>query len=197
MEYLEDCSDTRLRGWCIHCGKLPGDGRFSRDHVPSKCLLVKGKSRHLPSVDVCQTCNNMFAKDEEYLATLLATVISGSTQPDPNRFPSAAKSLARSSRLRKRLDSSRREQTSPMGTREIVWFPELDRVERVLVKNARGHVLYETGQAITEPTSYVGIQPIQSLSEEQRLNNSKYRQTCRCGLKSVADQCSARLSICL
>ena len=168
MQSYEDYSDSRLRGWCVHCGKLPDGEKFTKDHVPSKNLLVNRKSRQLPVVDVCPDCNNQFAKDEEYLSVLLATVISGSTDLDPNRFPSASRSIARSPRLRERIERCRRERLSEAGDVEVYWVPELDRVERVLTKNARGHVLFETGQAVTDPTLHVGISPIGDLSEELR-----------------------------
>ena len=167
---FEDCSDSRLRGWCAHCGKLPDGEKFTKDHVPSKSLLVNRNSKQLPVVDVCPDCNNQFAKDEEYLAVLLASVISGSTDVDPGRFPSASRAIARSPRLRKRIEQSRREHSPDSENPGIIWVPELNRVERVLTKNARGHVLFETGQAVTDPPLHVGIAPIGNLSEELRFN---------------------------
>ncbi len=137
--------------------------------MPSKSLLVNRKSRQLPVVDVCPDCNNQFAKDEEYCSVLLASVVSGSTDLDPNRFPSASRAIARSPRLRERIGRSRKEHSPDSENPGIVWVPELDRVQRVLTKNARGHVLFETGQAVTDPTVHVGIAPIGDLSEELRL----------------------------
>ena len=119
-------------------------------------------------VDVCLDCNNRFAKDEEYFAVLLASVISGSTDLVYDRFPSASRAIARSPRLRERIEQSRKEHSPYSENPGVVWVPELDRVERVLTKNARGHVLFETGQAVTDPTLHVGIAPIGDLSEELR-----------------------------
>lgn len=138
--------------------------------MPGKSLLVNRKSRQLPIVDVCPDCNNQFAKDEEYFSVLLASVISGSTDLDLDRFPSASRSIARSPRLRERIERCRRERLSEAGDAEDYWVPELDRVERVLTKNARGHVLFETGHAITDPQLYVGFEQISNLSVEQRSN---------------------------
>ena len=169
MQYFEDCSDARLRDWCVHCGKLPDGEKFTKDHVPSKSLLVNRKSKQLPIVDVCPDCNNQFAKDEEYLAVLLASVISGSTDLNPNRFPSA-RAIVRSTRLRERIEHSRRENAPDSENPGMIWVPELNRVERVLTKNARGHVLFETGHAVTDLPLHVGIAPIGRLSEELRFN---------------------------
>lgn len=154
----------------MHCGKLPDGGKFSKDHVPSKGLLANRESKQLPVVGVCPDCNNRFAKDEEYFAVLLASVISGSTDVDPDRFPSASRAIARDPRLRERIERCRKERLSDAGDAEIYWVPELDRVERVLTKNARGHVLFETGEAVTAPPLHVGIEQIDKLSEEQLSN---------------------------
>ena len=177
MLNLEDFSDSRLRGNCIHCGKFPKGNDFTQDHVPSKALLNRPLPDHAPKVDVCQECNNGFAKDEEYVAAFLASVLSGSTEPDPNRFPRAAKTLEHSQWLRKRIDNSRRIELTELGESEIVWIPEIDRVERVLVKNARGHVLFETGEAMTDPVLYVGFCPIHKMTPDQAFQFENPPQT--------------------
>jgi hypothetical protein len=41
MEELDDFSDDRLKGWCIHCGTWKGDADFTSDHVPSKSLPLR------------------------------------------------------------------------------------------------------------------------------------------------------------
>lgn len=138
--------------------------------MPGKSLLANRMSRQLPVVDVCLDCNNRFAMDEEYFAVLLASVVSGSTELVHDRFPSASRAIARSPRLRERIERSRKELRLTQRIPGVVWVPELDRVERVLTKNARGHVLFETGQAVTDPTLHVGIAPIGDLSEELRLH---------------------------
>ena len=154
----------------MHCGKLFDGEKFTKDHVPSKSLLVNRKSKQLPVVDVCPDCNNQSAKDEEYFAVLLASVISGSTDVDPDRFPSASRAIARSPRLRERMERCRKERSSDAGDAEVYWVPELDRVRRVLTKNARGHVLFETGKAVIAPPLHVGIEQIDKLSVGHRPN---------------------------
>ena len=64
-------------------------------------------------VGMCQECNSGFSKDEEYFAAFLASVISGSTEPDPLQFPTASRILAHNPRLRSRIDAARRVEATP------------------------------------------------------------------------------------
>ena len=105
---------------CIYCGKFPNRKNASKEHIPSKSLLDPERVKDHPTVVVCKTCNEGFAKDEEYVAALLASVIDGSTNPGPKRFPGAAKTLAHSSRLQRRIGRTRREQFSIFGGSEIL-----------------------------------------------------------------------------
>ncbi len=162
-----DFIDPRPPRNCLHCGKLPARKETTKDHVPSKCLLNPGFPANLTVVNACRRCNEGFARDEQYFAAFLASVISGSTSPDSKRFPAAAKTLARQTKLRRRIDRSRDVVKSADGDRTILWTPENERLERVLVKNARGHVWSKTGQVIIEPPLNVGISPIQSMSAQQ------------------------------
>ena len=118
-------------------------------------------------VGMCQECNSGFSKDEEYFAAFLASVISGSTEPDSLRFPTASRILARNPRLRSRIDAARHVEATLGKGAVAIWTPELERIERVIVKNARGHVLFELGQAIEVPPTLVNILPLELLSPEQ------------------------------
>ncbi len=168
MRQHNDYSDARIRGMgaCIHCRQGFGDKERTRDHVPTRSLLVKPYPENLPVVDICQKCNAGFSKDEEYVVALFATIICGTTSPDPARFPVAATTLSRSARLRKRLERARRFQATLWGSSETQWQAELDRVKRVIVKNARGHILFELGQAVVGPPSHVKLTPLQLMSAQ-------------------------------
>ena len=167
MKQIYHLSDQLSIVDCIPCAEKNHSGRYSRDHIPSKALLNPPYPRTSWTVGVCQECNSGFSKDEEYFAAFLASVISGSTEPDSLRFPTAYRSLARNPRLRSRIDSARHvETTSSRGT-VTIWIPELERIERVIVKNARGHLLYELGQAVELPPNHVSILPLQLLSPQQ------------------------------
>ena len=168
MRQLTDFSDDRNRGICVHCGEGLVSEKQTRDHVPSKVLLTSPYPENLPVVHACRRCNSGFGKDEEYLAALLASVICGSTNPQPDRFPDAVRVLQHSTQLRGRIDRARQVQGTLWGDPEITWYPELERVGRIIVKNARGHVFFELGQPIIDPPSYVNILPFQLMSCEQR-----------------------------
>lgn len=53
MEYVEDTSDDRLKGWCIHCGTSIAGASANEDHAPSWVLLDKPPSPRLPVMTVC------------------------------------------------------------------------------------------------------------------------------------------------
>lgn len=118
-------------------------------------------------VGMCQECNSGFSKDEEYFAAFLASVISGSTEPDSLRFPTASRILARNPRLRSRIDAARHMDATPSKGAVAIWTPEFERIERVIVKNARGHLLFELGQVIELPPTHVSILPRELLSPQE------------------------------
>ena len=168
MGQVPDFSDDLDPKICIHCGKDLVHKEVSRDHVPSKVLLDRPYPKNLAVVPICRECNVGFSRDEEYLAAILASVISGSTDPRHLKFPGAARVLEYSPRLRGRIDEARRSQITLWGNPEVQWATEFERISRVLVKNARGHILYELGWPMADPPSYVNVWPIQLMSVEQR-----------------------------
>ena len=168
MDQLTDVSDSRNKGWCVHCGGSLWLEEATRDHVPTRGLLSPPYPENLPVVMVCKQCNSNFASDEEYLIAFLGSVLSGSTQPDPVRFPTAASILNHSPRLRDHINRSRAVQESPLSDGEILWNPEMDRIERVIVKNSRGHVLYEMGEPVFQEPFSIGIGPLSRLDVRQR-----------------------------
>ena len=118
-------------------------------------------------VEVCRQCNSGFSLDEEYLIAFLGSVLSSSTRPDPVRFPTASGILTHSPRLGHRIDRAQTVRRNLWGDTEVLWKPELDRIERVIVKNARGHVLYEIGEPMLEQPSHVSVCPIQAMTARQ------------------------------
>lgn len=167
MDQLKDYSDGRNKGYCVHCGSGLGHGESNRDHIPTRGLLNRPYPENLPVVEVCQECNSGFSSDEEYLIAFLGSVLSGSTRPDSVRFPAASSILTRSPLLKSRIERSRTAQSTLWGDTEILWKPELTRIQRVIVKNARGHVLYEIGEPMLEQPSHVSVRPIQNMTSRQ------------------------------
>src|ERR1017187_4910989 len=143
MDQVFEIVDERQKGHCIHCGVYLDATNMSRDHVPSKCLLRPPYPKQLPAVEVCKSCNQGFSRDEEYLVAFLGCVIAGSSDPSKQVIPSAARVLQRNEKLRAQIDRSKREYKTVSGESRCAWYPEAERVNRVLLKNARGHALFE------------------------------------------------------
>ena len=70
--------------------------------------------------------------------------------------------------LRERIAHARREQVSNTGEPEILWEPEIERVHRVILKNARGHLLYELGEAMVASPSQIWCHPIGLVTADER-----------------------------
>lgn len=181
MKQLKDCSDVRDHGLCIHCGNGLDEGNSSRDHLPTRALLNMPYPDDLPTVEVCGECNNGFSKDEEYLVALIACVISGSVELSPHEFPVASDILARSPGLAARIERARRDQFTLWGDADIRWSTELDRVEDVVVKNARGHALHELGLPLHVQPNHVAISPVLLLSDSRSNQFERWPDDVLCG----------------
>lgn len=128
MEAISDFSDSRPKGWCIHCGLVLSKGNSSSDHVPSKFFLKKPYPTNLFTTKICEDCNLSFSNDEDYFSRILRLIRLGKIEP-----------------------------SKPV---------ELDRIKNVLVKNARGHIMYEHGEPVEGTPTSVDAVPIQYLTEE-------------------------------
>ena len=167
MKQIYHFSDQLAGMDCIPCDDGSHSSRYSQDHIPTKAFLNPPSPENLMGVGMCQECNSGFSEDEEYFAAFLASVISGSTEADPLQFPTASRTLARKPRLRSRIDAARHVEVTSSGDTVVIWTPELERIERVIVKNARGHLLFELGQTVELPPTHVNILPIELLSPQQ------------------------------
>ncbi len=168
MRYLNDYSDERLKGLCVHCGaEIDGATKVNNDHVPSKCLLQKPYPDNLPVIKTCFECNRNFSKDEEYLSVFLQCVLVGSTDPEDHHDSRVCKALQRSRKLKERIERSKSNVNVDDGTR-IFWVPERERVNNVVLKNASGHAFYEFGEIPTAETVHTEAMPLCALSDVQR-----------------------------
>ena len=165
MERIRDFVDDRVGGSCIHCG---ASDISSKDHVPSKCLLREPYPENLPVVQICGNCNNSFAVDEEHLFLFLNCVLAGSAEPDRQEDPKAGRALRQHENLRRRIEGSKTVGKAIDGEPQCIWKPEIERINRVVVKNARGHALYECGEPILGEPDHVWTGPMESLSASQR-----------------------------
>ena len=139
VEQLRNFGDVRKLSWCAFCGG-PWD---THDHVPSKVLLAEPLPSNLPVVPACRSCNVGLSRDEDYVAALLECTLAGSTDPHQVRAEKVATILRRSPRLVKRFEKARTEVGGRTG-----FLVELDRLERVVMKLARGHSLYELNEPL-------------------------------------------------
>lgn len=168
MDQISEFVDERQKSWCIHCGGWIAALDSNRDHVPSKSLLVKPYPPNLPVVEICSVCNGGFSLDEEYLVAFLGAVLAGTTDPDRQTNAKAEAILKRNKRLRVRIDRAKREYKTHGGETRAVWTPELDRVERVVLKNARGHAFFEIGEPMLRAPQHIAATPLESLTRAQR-----------------------------
>lgn len=150
--------DDRFRGVCSYCGAWPDN----RDHVPSRVLLETPYPDNLPVVESCTECNEGFSQDEEYLACFIECVKKGTTDYDETFRPKVAKILRARPSIQRRIESSKK--TGEQG--EIIWKPEIDRVKNVVLKLARGHMVYELGLQHLEDPAVMDVVPAPLMTEE-------------------------------
>ena len=168
MDKIEEFVDERQKSWCIQCGAWIGDVETSDDHVPSKGLLRKPHPANLPVVKLCTTCNNGFSADEEYLFLFMHCVLAGSTDPDGQSDRKVSRALKRHEKLRATIEGSKTEYQTIGGEMRFVWTPETERINRVIVKNARGHAFYEYGEPMLTEPDHVRAVPLESMTAAQR-----------------------------
>lgn len=169
MEYIhDDYLDERLKGRCPHCGGSVDTSTDSSDHMPSKTLLRPPYPDNLPVVPACVDCNTSHSRDEEYLSIFLESVVAGSTDAEFACNPRIARALKRSPKLKARIDSARTEYKNLFGEVSITWEPEMERVRRVVLKNACGHAYYEFGETMFDDPEYIRALPLVSMTQTQR-----------------------------
>lgn len=153
--------DDRLTAACVYCG-APAD---TRDHSPAKVFLDDPlpPDFDLPVLPSCSLCNAGSSMDEEYLSCLLECVICGSAAPGSLRRDKVRRCLERNGRLGERISN----EIHRNADGKVVWQPEMDRVLKVVLKLARGHVAYDLYPQLHEP-SEIFIQPLVCMSVASR-----------------------------
>ncbi|MBT5110582.1 MAG: hypothetical protein HOM25_18025 [Rhodospirillaceae bacterium] len=168
MDQINEFVDERQKSWCIHCGEFIESVDSNRDHAPSKILLLKPYPENLPVVQICKQCNEGFSLDEEYTATFLSCVLTGSTNPDTQCNPRAALILRKSPNLRARIERAKKEYQTLGGETRTVWIPETGRINRIALKNARNHAFFEYGEPMLQEPNSIWSAPLETLTTEQR-----------------------------
>jgi len=155
MKHLINYSDSRARGQCLYCGGPPE----TKEHVPSRVLLDRPLPDNLPIVEACKSCNNGFSLDEEYLACLLDCILSGSVNPEDLQRENIKRTMKKRPSIAKKMKNALKEVN---GKR---YFKiEYDRVERVVLKIAQGHILYEINELYRDSAT-VQIAPFSCMEE--------------------------------
>lgn len=168
MEQLKNFADNRLIDGCIYCG----GSADTRDHVPSKCLLEQSFPDNLPVVGCCYSCNQDFSKDEQYFVCLIESVLCGSTDPAKIGRPSVARMMQNSPTLRQRIENSKIEVDG-----QVAFVPEIERINNVMLKLARGHAAFELSQPCRRKPDHFWCGPLLVLPQEEReMFNSAYFQ---------------------
>jgi hypothetical protein len=167
MDHILEFVDARQKTWCIHCGATLARVNVSRDHVPSKGLLLKPYPANLPVVEVCAECNVSFSLDEEYTVAFLGAVIAGSTDP-ANQDNPAAEIFARNPKLKARIERGKTEYETIGGETRVTWKAESERIARVILKNARGHAFFEYGEPMLDVPTHAASISLTALSAGER-----------------------------
>lgn len=157
MEQLRNLGDERQLEFCVHCG----GATETRDHVPSRIFLDKPYPENLPVVPACEPCNKGFSNDEEYLACLIECARFGSDHPEIIQRDKIKYILRHKPALASRLAQSKIQATH--GT---TFNLELKRVRRVMLKLARGHVVFDLNEQHHEEPSIVRIEPLRYMPDD-------------------------------
>lgn len=152
--------DERLTGICVYCGAPHPD---TRDHVPSRVLLDKPYPPQQPVVGACEKCNASFSLDEQYLACFIECVIRGTVEVAGLQRTKIRRILGDSPSLQHRIEACMRKDAAG----NLLWQPEADRVRKIILKLARGHVAYELYPIFEEPFEVI-LAPLPVLSKEEQ-----------------------------
>lgn len=169
METIEEFTNERKKVSCIQCGASLGIVDTNKDHVPSQCLLLRPLPENLPQVEICTSCNSRFSVDEEYLFLFLNCVLSGSTDPARQTDERVARALLRHRKLQARIEGSKSVCQAGGQNGRWIWQPETDRIESVVIKNARGHAFYEYGEPVLTEPQHVWAAPFEKMTAAERV----------------------------
>jgi hypothetical protein len=193
MERIEEFTDERNKSWCIHCGRSLVTVETNLDHVPTKSLLTKPRPHHLPVVEICRECNNGFSRDEQYFVTFLSCVLSGSVDPAKQPISSAARALTKSAGLASLMERAKREYRTRGGEDKVFWVPDMERVHRVVLKNARGHAYYEFGEPMLDEPVNVWASPLEFMTASERADFEGFGGGGLVGLPEVGSRMMTRV----
>ena len=155
MRYMEPFGDIRTLGACVYCGGVPD----TRDHVPSLVLLDEPYPDQLPTVPSCVECNVGLSGDEQYLACLIECVTCGTTDPRRLKRQKVIDTFAKRPHRQREIEAGREGDAN--------WRPDPGRLERVIMKLARGHAAFELDPMLAPPAE-IRFMPLCALTDQER-----------------------------
>jgi hypothetical protein len=161
MKEYKSFADSRALQWCIYCHGSPD----TREHVPPKVMLDLPYPSNLQIVGACEECNNGHSVDEQYLACLIDCILAGSVNPVAVGRDKVRKALIARPKIAEKLSKARKSNDG-----NIIFDVEHERVERVVLKIALGHVLFELNELRDAQEAAVSICPLVTMKTEQKQN---------------------------
>jgi hypothetical protein len=151
--------DREAIQFCVYCG----GSTESFDHVPSKVFLDKPYPLNLQWVPACKECNKGFSLDEEYVACLVECLKTGSFKSEDVEREKIEKILKRKPLLAERIYRACKETLNGK-----VFSKEMDRIEKIILKLARGHAAFELNRPILGKPQSIGIFPLSTIPSSTR-----------------------------
>jgi hypothetical protein len=164
MQQLKNFADYRLMQGCLYCGAISPD---TREHVPSKIFLEKPFPDNLPVVAACLPCNNSYSIDEEYVACIIACMLSGTTEPNNIKISRIRDILHKKPALRSLIEQSMF--STPNYQDEIPFSMDQRRFKSVIQKLAVGHAAYELSLEFRDDPAIINWKLMSSMSEDELL----------------------------
>lgn len=152
--------DQRFTGYCVYCGGPPR----TRDHCPSKVLLDEPLPSNLPVVEACSDCNGGFSMDEQYFACMIECAMRGTAEASEVCRPKVARMLHENPLLASKI----RQSMSINSSGRKYWQPEAERVRRILLKLAAGHLAFELGLPCRGEPDTLWLRPFEEMFEPER-----------------------------
>lgn len=155
--YYTNWEKSRPSG-CIYCGK-PAE---TREHVPSKSLLIEPFPENLPTIPACFECNNGFSADEEYFVCFLE-ILKSIVYENYSIGKHVNDILSKKESLHRLIES----QISSKGSYIYPSF-DINRFKRIITKLAIGHAGYEYDDLNFDGATNLWFEFAPNISEEHK-----------------------------
>lgn len=143
---------------CVYCGK-PAN---TREHVPSKSLLIEPFPENLPTIPACFECNNGFSADEEYFICCLE-VLKNKVYANYSISEHVRSILSKKGSLHQLIESQ-------ISGKDSCIYPffDTDRFARIITKLAIGHAGYEYDDLNFDGATGLWFEFAPNISEEYK-----------------------------